>query len=144
MELKEPITKVRIHQVNTNRIVVAEVPTVNGKAAIEGDYKIDGVPGTGARIMLDFADSAGSVTGKLLPTGNTVDELNVESVGKIEVLVRGTSTVKKIRSSNGSVTRLARAGLSLNYVLRYVGETALSGLPMFSAASLVRTWLSML
>jgi len=87
VEPKEPITRVRIHQVNTNRIIVAEVPTVNGKAAIEGDYKIDGVPGTGARIMLDFADSAGSVTGKLLPTGNVVDELNVESVGKIEVSV---------------------------------------------------------
>jgi 2-methylaconitate cis-trans-isomerase PrpF len=87
VEAKEPITKVRIHQVNTKRIIVAEVPTVGGKAAIEGNYKIDGVPGTGARIMLDFADSAGSVTGKLLPTGNVVDELNVESVGKIEVSI---------------------------------------------------------
>lgn len=87
VEPKEPITKVCIHQVNTNRIIVAEVPTVNGKAAIEGDYKIDGVPGTGARVTLDFADSAGSVTGKLLPTGNVVDELNVESLGKIEVSV---------------------------------------------------------
>lgn len=84
---EEPVTKVRIHQVNTKRIIVAEVPTVNGKAAIEGDFKIDGVPGTGARIMLDFADSAGSVTGKLLPTGNVVDELSVESVGKIEVSI---------------------------------------------------------
>jgi hypothetical protein len=39
---------------------------------------------------------------------------------------------------------VTRAGLSLNYVLKYVGEVALSGLPMFSAASLVRTRLSML
>jgi len=38
----------------------------------------------------------------------------------------------------------SRAGLSLNYVLKYVGDAALSGLPMFSAASLVRTRLSML
>ena len=38
----------------------------------------------------------------------------------------------------------ARAGLSLNYVLKYVGEVALSGLPIFSAASLVRIRLSML
>jgi len=84
---KEPITQVRIHQVNTNKIIVADVPTVSGKAAIEGDYKIDGVPGTGAHIMLDFADSAGSVTGNLLPTGNIVNELNMESVGKIEVSI---------------------------------------------------------
>ena len=37
-----------------------------------------------------------------------------------------------------------RAGLSLNYVLKYVGDAVLSGLPMFSAASLVSTKLSML
>ena len=34
--------------------------------------------------------------------------------------------------------RLWRAALSLCYVLKYVGETALSGLLMFSAASLLR------
>jgi hypothetical protein len=34
---------------------------------------------------------------------------------------------------------MARAALSLYYVLKYVGETALSGLLMFSAASLFRT-----
>ena len=38
----------------------------------------------------------------------------------------------------------ARAGLSLYYVLKYVGEAALSGLPMFSAASRFRTKHSML
>ena len=35
-----------------------------------------GRPGTGARILLDFTDPAGSVTGKLLPTGNPSDELD--------------------------------------------------------------------
>jgi 2-methylaconitate cis-trans-isomerase PrpF len=82
----EPVTKVRIHQVNTNRIIVAEVPTISGKAAIEGDYAIDGVPGTGARIKLDFADSTGSVTGKLLPTGRVIEELKVET-GSVEVSI---------------------------------------------------------
>lgn len=33
-----------------------------------------------------------------------------------------------------------RAGLSLYYVLKYVGEIALSGLPRFSAASLFRAF----
>jgi 2-methylaconitate cis-trans-isomerase PrpF len=87
VQTREPITKVRIHQVNTNRMIVAEVPTVGGKAAIVGDYEIAGVPGTGARIKLDFADSAGSATGKLLPTGNIVDELDVDGVGKLEVSI---------------------------------------------------------
>jgi len=87
VDAREPITKVRIHQVNTNSVIIAEVPVTEGKAAVEGDYEIDGVPGKGAKIMLDFADSAGSVTGKLLPTGNVVDEIFVENVGKIEVSI---------------------------------------------------------
>ncbi len=83
----EPKTTVRIHQTNTRRILVAEVPVANGKAAVEGDYHIDGVPGTGARIELDFSGTAGAVTGHILPTGNPLDRLDVEGVGPIDVSV---------------------------------------------------------
>jgi 2-methylaconitate cis-trans-isomerase PrpF len=83
----EPITKVRIHQTNTNRIIVAEVAVAEGKAAVDGDYSIDGVPGSGARIMLDFSDTAGAVTGRILPTGNVRDTLDVAGVGQIEVSI---------------------------------------------------------
>ena len=83
----EPRTTVRIHQTNTACIIVAEVPVVNGKAAVEGNYHIDGVPGTGARIELDFSDSAGAVTGHILPTGNPLDRLDVEGVGPVDVSV---------------------------------------------------------
>ena len=65
--ITEPVTRVRIHQVNTNCILVADVPVKDGKAQVMGDCKLDGVPGTGARIMLDFGDTAGSTTGKILP-----------------------------------------------------------------------------
>lgn len=83
----EPKTTVRIHQTNTECTLVAEVPVVNGKAAVEGDYHIDGVPGTGARIDLDFADTAGAVTGRILPTGNPMDRMEVEGVGPVDVSV---------------------------------------------------------
>lgn len=83
----EPITRVRIHQVNTNCILVADVPVKDGKACYTGDCKIDGVPGTGARIMLDFSDTTGSTTGKLLPTGNPVDTVHVEGYGDFEVSI---------------------------------------------------------
>jgi 2-methylaconitate cis-trans-isomerase PrpF len=83
----EPVTRVRIHQTNTNSIIIAEVPVSEGKAAILGDYRIDGVPGTGARIMLDFSDTAGAVTGQVLPTGNVRDTLDVEGVGQVEVSI---------------------------------------------------------
>lgn len=83
----EPTTTVRIHQTNTGCILIAEIPVLNGKAAVEGDYHIDGVPGTGAKINLDFSDTAGAVTGRILPTGHPVDRLDVEGVGPVDVSV---------------------------------------------------------
>jgi 2-methylaconitate cis-trans-isomerase PrpF len=88
----EPITTVRIHQTNTNCMIVAHVPVVDGKAAIEGDYRIDGVPGTGARIGLDFSGTAGAVTGRLLPSGRPLDRLDVPGVGPIDVSVVDAAT----------------------------------------------------
>jgi 2-methylaconitate cis-trans-isomerase PrpF len=59
---------------------------------VEGDYHIDGVPGTGARIALDFSDTAGAVTGKLLPTGHPVDRLDVPGVGAVDVSIVDAGT----------------------------------------------------
>lgn len=87
VEAVEPITKVRIHQTNTNCILIAEVEVNNGKASVEGDCHIDGVPGTGSRILLNFYDTVGSTTGKLLPTGNAVDLLDVEGYGEFPVSI---------------------------------------------------------
>jgi hypothetical protein len=69
----EPITRVRIFNTNTRKIIEAEVPVSGGKARTEGDYSIQGVPGTGAKIFMNFVDSGGSKTGRLLPTGNVID-----------------------------------------------------------------------
>lgn len=79
-----PVTTVRIHNTNTGKVLVAEVPVENGRAKVKGDYAIDGVPGTGAKQMLDFADTKGSATGKLLPTGKA-KELLKTGVGEFEV-----------------------------------------------------------
>jgi len=80
-----PVTRVRIHQVNTGKVIVAEVLVRGNRAEVEGNHVIDGVPGTGAKLVLDWADSAGALTGKLLPTGNVVDILPVEGLGDVEV-----------------------------------------------------------
>lgn len=80
----EPVTRVRINNTNTGKILVAEVPVRNGKARVSGDYRIDGVPGTGAKIMMDFAGTTGAATGKILPTGNVVDVLDIAGFGKLE------------------------------------------------------------
>ena len=74
----EPVTTVRIHLTNFDKVMVARVPVVNGKSAVDGDFAIDGVPGTGACIVLDWSDVIGGTTGKLLPTGKVTDEVEIE------------------------------------------------------------------
>ena len=76
----EPITTVRIRMTNSDRILIAEVPVKDGKALIDGDYAIDGVPGTGAKIAMDWSDVVGGITGKLLPTGNARDTIEVDGI----------------------------------------------------------------
>jgi 2-methylaconitate cis-trans-isomerase PrpF len=81
---EEGLTRVRAWTTNLNRVLTIEVPTRNGRPVAFGDYRVPGVPGTGARILIDFADTAGGATGRLLPTGNPVDVLDVPGVGAIE------------------------------------------------------------
>lgn len=64
---------VRIHNTNTGKIIHSSFPIVDGEAATSGEFSIDGVAGTAARVQLDFVDPAGSRTGKLLPTGQVRD-----------------------------------------------------------------------
>ncbi|MCU0562597.1 MAG: hypothetical protein MUE48_01460, partial [Desulfobacterales bacterium] len=81
----EPVTRVRIHQKNTDKLIVAEVPVKCGRFDETGDYAIDGVPGTGSRVLLRFVDPAGAVTGKLFPTGSRVDCFELPGLGAVEV-----------------------------------------------------------
>lgn len=83
----EPTTKVSIYNTNTDKMIYATVPVKHGRGLSEGDYEIRGVPGTGARILLEFDDPAGSVTKKLLPTGNPKDTIDLGSKGKFTVSV---------------------------------------------------------
>jgi 2-methylaconitate cis-trans-isomerase PrpF len=83
----EPVTSVRIHQINTDKLIVAEVPVKDGRFDEAGDYEIAGVPGSGSKIILRFSDPGGSLTGKLFPTGNVKDNLDVPEMGNIELTI---------------------------------------------------------
>ena len=74
---------VRIHNTNTRKIIHARFALDDGKAAVDGELVIPGVSGTGAPVRLEFREPGGATTGKLLPTGNVVDTLDVPGVGKI-------------------------------------------------------------
>jgi len=68
---------VRIHNTNTRKIIVSRFGMDGEEAAVAGDMAIDGVAGTGAPIRLEFIEPGGAKTGKLLPTGKAVDQLEV-------------------------------------------------------------------
>ena len=72
---------VRIRLLNTGGVATAHFALdEDGLPSYDGDCAIAGVPGTAAPIELEFADTAGSSCGALLPTGHVVD-----SIGDIEV-----------------------------------------------------------
>jgi 2-methylaconitate cis-trans-isomerase PrpF len=81
------VTTVRIHNINTNKIIHADVRVRDGAPIVEGDLAIGGVPGTGSPISLDFSRAAGSTTGRLLPMGAATINLQVPGHPSIDVSV---------------------------------------------------------
>ena len=77
VEPVEPMTSVRIRLVNTGGSLTATVPVREGRALTEGDVILDGVPGSGAPVLLDFGGSADTLGRGLLPTGLPLDRLDV-------------------------------------------------------------------
>lgn len=75
-----PVTRVRIHDTNTRQLLLADVPVSDATAAVRGACSIAGVPGTGAEIRLDFANTTGASTVRLLPSGNPRDEVYVPAL----------------------------------------------------------------
>jgi len=80
----DPVTSVRVFNTNLARVLTIEVPTQGGQPVERGDHVVPGVPGSGAPILIDFADTAGGATGALLPTGSAVDLLEIPGHGTIE------------------------------------------------------------
>jgi len=75
---------VRVHNTNTQKVIWSRFALDDGLSAVDGDLAIPGVSGTGAPVKLEFRDPGGATTGKLLPTGNVVDTLDVPGYGKFK------------------------------------------------------------
>lgn len=87
LKVTEPTTTVRIFNTNSQKIIHATYQVKDGKVIVDGDYSIPGVPGTGPKIKIEFFDPAGSITGKLLPTGNVKDRINLGEKGVYTVSI---------------------------------------------------------
>ncbi len=114
---------VKAYNTYLKRIITIEVETRNGKPVVEGTYKIDGVPGTGSRVILDLRNAAGGATGSLLPTGHIQDRIKIEGVGEIsasildfgspfmfiraaEIGLKGTELPREVDSNPGLLEKL--------------------------------------
>lgn len=84
VEAHDPVTTLRILNRNTGKVVEAIIQTPGGKVTYAGDTRIDGVPGSGAPIILNFLDAAGAKTGRLFPTGKRIDVVDGISVTCID------------------------------------------------------------
>ena len=89
VEITEPITTVRMLNKNTDKYINVTVPidSETHSFAQDGDCAIAGVDGTAAELRVDFLNPAGSKTGKLLPTGKTLDMLDIPGHGLIEATI---------------------------------------------------------
>ena len=87
VEVKEPITTVHMLNRNTDKTIDVTVPCENGTFALEGDCMIAGVDGTAPELKVNFLNPAGAKTGKLLPTGNALDILDIPGGGIIEASI---------------------------------------------------------
>ncbi|KAH8656928.1 PrpF protein-domain-containing protein [Ilyonectria robusta] len=75
---------VRIYNTNTKRIIVETVEIDDaGEFEEDGTYNIPGVNTAGSEVKCAFVDPAGSMTGKLFPSGKQQQTLSVEPPSSI-------------------------------------------------------------
>lgn len=87
LKVTEPETTVRIYNTNSQKIIHARYAVKDGKVLSEGTYSIAGVPGTGYKIKEEFYTPSGSITKKLLPTGNVKDTVDLGKEGQFTVSI---------------------------------------------------------
>lgn len=78
---------VRAFSTNTSRMMYMTLGVLNGEARVAGDAVVGGVPGTGARIVVDFRDQGGGFTGKTFPTGNLVDTVTLSDGTSVDLTI---------------------------------------------------------
>lgn len=135
---KSPFTTVRVFNTNTNKIIEIIVPVQDGTVISEGDYAIAGVPGTGAKISLNFPNSAGAKTGKLLSTGNVVDKIRLKNGNVVRVsLVDAANPCIFVKASDVGLTgkELPKETESNPYILDIMEDIRTTGAVMMKMAS---------
>jgi len=142
----DPLTDVVIHMVNSGDIAIATISTPGGQVSYEGDLEIDGVPGKAAPVLLNFLNTAGSLCGSLLPTGNRVDAINGVDLTCIDngmpvVIMRasdfdidGTESVAQLEANQSLKTRLESIRLQAGHMMN-LGDVVNQTVPKMTLVS---------
>ena len=85
VEANDPETRVMIYNFNTDSTIEVVLQTPNKMINYcYGDLEIDGVPGTGAPVLMNLYNLAGGATSKLFPTGSRKDMINNVAVSIVD------------------------------------------------------------
>ena len=142
----DPTTEVVVHMVNSGDKAIVTVPTPGGEVSYEGDASIDGVPGTSAPVPLNFLDTAGSVCGALLPTGNIVDEVDgiqltcidngmpVVAMRALDFGIEGSETIAELEANEDLKAKLENIRLQVGPMMN-LGDVAGKTVPKMTLLS---------
>lgn len=142
-------TVVRVRMVNSDSVATATILTPGGVVDYAGSVSISGVPGTAAPVVLDFADTAGSATGALLPTGSTVDIIDdvpvtlVDNGMPVVVLaaaalgVTGHETPAELEANERLTGRLERIRLRAGELMN-LGDVSVNSVPKLTLVAAPR------
>jgi 4-oxalomesaconate tautomerase len=85
VEAQDGKTEVVIFDVNTQMKIKAIIESPGREVNYAGNARIDGVPGTAAPIVLNFMDIIGAKSGKMLPTGKAIEQIEGIDVSLVDV-----------------------------------------------------------
>src|SRR5207248_976020 len=110
----EPETVVRLRNENSGVRIIARVPVCNGRARVDGDLYVPGVPKSGAPIGTEYLDPAGGVLGAVLPSGAPCDRVSTP-IGTIAVsLIDVTHPYAFVRAADLGLDLLMMTPPALN------------------------------
>lgn len=99
------IAELRLYNTNTDSYIDQRVPLTNdGRAASQGDFKIHGVPGTGAQIDTSFLKPAGAVTDELFPLGGPTIEREIDGESLELSVIDVTTPIAFVRATDIGLT----------------------------------------
>ncbi|MBP1934419.1 PrpF domain-containing protein [Ammoniphilus resinae] len=66
---EQEMVEVSVFNTNIGKMIKLQVPVIDGKAKVSGDYLMPGVYPSGAKFIVDILEPGGGKTGKTLPLG---------------------------------------------------------------------------